>query len=190
MPVFTFMGENTSARAIQSAWNERNTNMKPVEEMNAMEVCAYLVAKTAGKEIDDAEILRLYDIHCAKLKKELAEKNHAQVSGITPAAMRLLENYDWPGNVRELRNTIEKMVVLSTGALLDVVDVPEQMQSTTAPLVDLSSSVTLGENEKAQILAVLKEVGGNRTRAAQVLGISRRTLYRKLDEYAKEGISV
>ena len=92
--------------------------------------------------------------------------------------------------MRELRNTIEKMVVLSTGALLDVVDVPEQMQSTTAPLVDLSSSVTLGENEKAQILAVLKEVGGNRTRAAQVLGISRRTLYRKLDEYAKEGISV
>ena len=45
-----------------------------------MEVCAYLVAKTAGKEIDDAEILRLYDIHCAKLKKELAEKNVGKVS--------------------------------------------------------------------------------------------------------------
>lgn len=80
MPVFTFAGENTAVRAIQSAWNERNTNMKPVEEMNAMEVCAYLVAKTAGKEIDDAEILRLYDIHCAKLKKELAEKNVGKVS--------------------------------------------------------------------------------------------------------------
>ena len=80
MPVFTFMGENTSVRAAQSAWNERNTNMKPVEEMNAMEVCAYLVAKTAGKEIDDAEIRRLYDIHCAKLKKELAEKNVGKVS--------------------------------------------------------------------------------------------------------------
>ena len=80
MPVFTFMGENTSVRAIQSAGNERNTNMKPVEEMNAMEVCAYLVAKTSGKEIDDAEIRRLYDIHCAKLKKELAEKNVGKVS--------------------------------------------------------------------------------------------------------------
>ena len=80
MPVFTFMGENTSVRAAQSAWNERNTDMKPVEEMNAMEVCAYLVAKTSGKEIDDAEIKRLYDIHCAKLKRELAEKNVGKVS--------------------------------------------------------------------------------------------------------------
>ena len=122
--------------------------------------------------------------------KELSEKNHVQVTGITPAAMKLFESYDWPGNVRELRNTIEKMVVLSTGALLDVADVPEQLKPAAAPNVSLSSSVTLGENEKAQILAVLKEVGGNRSRAAQVLGISRRTLYRKLDEYAKEGISV
>ena len=80
MPVFTFMGENTFIRAIQSAGNERKTNMKSVEEMNAMEVCAYLVAKTSGKEIDDAEIRRLYDIHCAKLKKELAEKNVGKVS--------------------------------------------------------------------------------------------------------------
>ena len=80
MPVFTFAGENMPVRAAQSAWNERNTNMKPVEEMNAMEVCAYLVAKTSGKEIDDAEIHRLYDIHCAKLKKELAEKNVGKVS--------------------------------------------------------------------------------------------------------------
>ena len=54
--------------------------MKPVEEMNAMEVCAYLVAKASRKEIDDAEIRRLYDIHCAKLKKELAEKNVGKVS--------------------------------------------------------------------------------------------------------------
>lgn len=122
--------------------------------------------------------------------KELSEKNHVQVTGITPAAMKLFESYDWPGNVRELRNTIEKMVVLSTGALLDVADVPEQLKPAAVPNVSLSSSVTLGENEKAQILAVLKEVGGNRSRAAQVLGISRRTLYRKLDEYAKEGISV
>ena len=80
MPVFTFMGENTSVRAIQSAGNERNTNMKPVEEMNAMEVCAYLVAMASRKEIGEDEIRRLYDIHCAKLKKELAEKNVGKVS--------------------------------------------------------------------------------------------------------------
>ncbi len=125
----------------------------------------------------------------ARFIHELAEKNHVAVTGITPAAMKLLEAYDWPGNVRELRNTIEKMVVLSVGGQLDVADVPETMQAPVkTPSVSLSSTVTLGENEKAQILAVLKDVGGNRSKAAQVLGISRRTLYRKLDEYAKEGI--
>ena len=80
MPVFTFAGENMPVHMVQFIRNERNTNMKPVEEMNAMEVCAYLVAKASKKEIDDAEIRRLYDIHCAKLKKELAEKNVGKVS--------------------------------------------------------------------------------------------------------------
>lgn len=67
-------------RAAQSARNERSMNMKPIEEMNAMEVCAYLVAKTSKRELGEDEIRRLYDIHCAKLKKELAEKNVGTVS--------------------------------------------------------------------------------------------------------------
>ena len=54
--------------------------MKPVEEMNAMEVCAYLVAKASRRELGKDEIRRLYDIHCAKLKKELAEKNVGKIS--------------------------------------------------------------------------------------------------------------
>ena len=54
--------------------------MKPVEEMNAMEVCEYLVAKASRKEISEDEIKHLYDIHCVKLKKELAEKNVGKVS--------------------------------------------------------------------------------------------------------------
>ena len=122
----------------------------------------------------------------ARFVKELAEKNGAAVTGISPAAMRLLEAYDWPGNVRELRNTVEKMVVLSPGGQLDVADVPDAMRATPAPAA-LSPTGTLGENERTQILAVLRDVGGNRSQAAKVLGISRRTLYRKLDEYATEG---
>lgn len=55
--------------------------MKPVEEMNAMEVCAYLVARASRKEIGEDEIRRLYGVHCAKLKKELAERNVGEVSG-------------------------------------------------------------------------------------------------------------
>lgn len=98
----------------------------------------------------------------------------------------LPEQYAWPGNVRELRNTIERMVVLSTNGTLDENDVPDALH--TAPAATpLSATVTLGENEKAQILAVLKECGGNRSEAARKLGISRRTIYRKLDEYAKDG---
>lgn len=124
----------------------------------------------------------------ARFVKELAEKDGVAVTGISPAAMKLLEAYDWPGNVRELRNTIEKMVVLSAGGVLDVADVPDPMRAPALPV--LSATGTLGENEKAQILAVLKEVGGNRTEAARKLGISRRTLYRKLDEYAREGAAV
>lgn len=146
--------------------------------------------------------LNVVDIHLPALKdrredipllvarfiKELAEKNHVNVTGITPAALKMLEAYEWPGNVRELRNTIEKMVVLSIGDVLDVADVPEQMQSAAVHAVPLSPSATLGENEKAQILAMLRKCDGNRSQAAKELGISRRTLYRKLDEYAKEGI--
>ena len=124
----------------------------------------------------------------ARFVKELAERNGAPVTGITPAAMKLLEAYDWPGNVRELRNTIEKMVVLSAGGQLDVGDIPDALRADVSLAPALSPTGTLGENERAQILAVLKDVGGNRSRAAQVLGISRRTLYRKLDEYAKAGI--
>ena len=122
----------------------------------------------------------------SRFLKEFSAANGGRVTGITPAAMKYLESWRWPGNVRELRNTVEKMVVLSSGGKLDVEDVPEQMRATgLAP--SISASGTLGETEKAKILATLKEAGGNRTRAAQMLGISRRTIYRKLDEYAAEG---
>ena len=71
---------------------------------------------------------------------------------------------------------------------LDVEDVPEHMRTITPSSADQPLPAgTLGETEKAKILSVLEQVNGNRSRAAQVLGISRRTLYRKLDEYAKEG---
>jgi len=117
---------------------------------------------------------------------EFSAANGNRVTGITPAAMKLLEAYSWPGNVRELRNTMEKMVILSSGSELDVADVPDEMR-TGGGFTFSSASGTLGETEKARILAGLKEANGNRSRAAQILGISRRTLYRKLDEYLKEG---
>ncbi len=122
---------------------------------------------------------------------EFSAANGNRVTGITPAAMKILESYDWPGNVRELRNAVERMVVLSPGGQIDVGDVPDFSRTPSlspAPALQILPAGTLEETEKARILAALEQVHGNRSRAAQVLGISRRTLYRKLDEYAKEGI--
>ena len=77
------------------------------------------------------------------------------------------------------------MVVFSSGGELDIEDVPEEKRVAHVPFIPAGG--TLGEAEKVRILAGLREAGGNRSRAAQILGISRRTLYRKLDEYLKEG---
>lgn len=117
---------------------------------------------------------------------EFAAANGNRVTGITPAAMTLLESYDWPGNVRELRNAVERMVVLSPGGQLDVADVPDHIRTPAAPIPSVLPTGTLEATEKAKILAVLEQAGGNHSRAAQLLGISRRTLYRKLDKYATE----
>jgi DNA-binding NtrC family response regulator len=120
--------------------------------------------------------------------KEYAERNGKKLEGITPEALAVLTRYAWPGNVRELRNTMEKMVVLSQAGRLDVNDVPlnireaikhVESQVAEAMLVDGS----LADTEKQKILAVLKKNNENRTRAAEELGISRRTLHRKLREY-------
>lgn len=125
----------------------------------------------------------------SRFLREFSEKNGNRVSGITPAAMKLLEAWRWPGNVRELRNTMEKMVVLSSGGMIDVDDIPEQIRI-SAPVPTLAATGTLGETEKAKIMATLREAGGNRTLAAKMLGISRRTIYRKLDEYLAEGETI
>ena len=100
---------------------------------------------------------------------------------ISPDAMKMLEAYSWPGNVRELRNAVENMCVLSTSGEISVGDIPENIARGGGTAA--SASGTLDDVEKAQILAMLDEVGGNRTEAAKRLGISRRTIYRKLEEY-------
>ncbi len=117
---------------------------------------------------------------------EFSAANGGKVTGITPEAMKLLEAWRWPGNVRELRNTVEKMVVLSAGGRLDVEDVPDALQK-AGRATSFQASGTLSETEKAQILATLKATGGNRTLAAKKLGISRRTIYRKLGAYEAAG---
>ena len=145
----------------------------------------------AGKFREDLYYrLNVIDIHLPALKDRagdvplLVNRFLKEFGGksVSPDAMRLLEAYSWPGNVRELRNAVEKMCVLSPTGELVVDDVPDDMKRTAGAL-PIPSAGTLEETEKAKILAVLDEVGGNLTKAAQRLGIARRTIYRKLERY-------
>ena len=129
--------------------------------------------------------------------KELARQHGVAVTGIEPAALKALEDYPWPGNVRQLRNVVEKMTVLATGPKITLDDVPLEITergersataTTPAPATATKASaapspMTLAETEKREILAALEKCRGNKSRAADLLGISRRTLHRKLNEW-------
>lgn len=116
------------------------------------------------------------------------EKNRKQLNDISGKAMDLLMRYDWPGNIRELENCVERAVILARGEIIAPADLPPAIQALTSSDrevqgLDLPSGISLQEVEKALILKTLEDTGGNRTRAAEILGINRRTLQNKLKEY-------
>jgi two-component system response regulator HydG len=118
----------------------------------------------------------------------LASEHGRAVRGITPEARALLVRYDWPGNVRELRNALETMVLLTRHDVLDVDDVPEHIQRATGQPGKASGHYELAgrplaEVERDLIESTLKLTEGNRQKAAKLIGIGERTLYRKLNEY-------
>ncbi len=119
---------------------------------------------------------------------EAASQTGSAVTGITDSALAILSNFDWPGNIRQLRNCIRAMVVMTEADILDVADIPPEIHSpiqipgTTATKADLSG-LSLGELEKQAIIDTLKKTGDNREKAAKILGIGERTLYRKIKEY-------
>jgi DNA-binding NtrC family response regulator len=117
-----------------------------------------------------------------KFIAEFSAEGKGSAKSISPEALEILEKYDWPGNVRQLKNAIEKMMVLSSGDTLTIEDVPSEIASNKA--TTFSQASTLADVEKAQILAALEAAGNNRTTAAASLGISRRTLHRKLKEWS------
>jgi len=118
--------------------------------------------------------------------KRANEEHGKQVEGITPEAVRRLTSYHWEGNVRQLQNTISAMVVLAENATLDVGDIPDPIRGSTEIVPVGKTGLagrTLEEIERVAITETLKLTQGNRERAAKVLGIGARTLYRKLKEY-------
>ncbi|HEY8240150.1 MAG TPA: sigma-54 dependent transcriptional regulator, partial [Kiritimatiellia bacterium] len=116
--------------------------------------------------------------------RHFAKENNKEIEGLTPEAVDQLASYAWPGNVRELRNTLERMIVMARGNRLTVRDLPAGIrEQATGSTASAGGGLSLEQTEKQLIQRALKVHGGNRTKAASDLGISRRTLHRKLNEY-------
>jgi DNA-binding NtrC family response regulator len=120
---------------------------------------------------------------------ELAAEREAAIKALSSDALDAVMVYDWPGNVRELQNALEHAVVLSKGTLIEPGALPERItRRRREPLVAERSSPnpSLEVIERAYIMWVLQAEGGNKTRAAEVLGIDPSTLYRKLSRYEEQ----
>ncbi len=102
------------------------------------------------------------------------------VPRFSDAALRVLKGYDWPGNVRELENVVQRLVVMSEGDTIDVPDLPSLMRFRVSPKEGFSR--TLAEIEREYILNVLQSVNNNKSRAAEILGITRKTLREKIKQ--------
>ncbi|MCK4283070.1 MAG: sigma-54-dependent Fis family transcriptional regulator [Candidatus Brocadiae bacterium] len=120
--------------------------------------------------------------------RELSETHGRSVHGMSAAARMMLFRHHWPGNVRELRNCIEHMVVATTDEILGEDDLPEYLLDQTGKAPDQATLTSLAgqpleEVEKRHIAHTLDLVDGNREKAAQLLGIGERTLYRKIGRF-------
>jgi two-component system response regulator HydG len=119
--------------------------------------------------------------------KKIAGRTAKPVQGISGPAARLLMDYDWPGNVRELENCMERAVALCRLDEITVDDLPAKIQEHQSSKIVITTEspgelITLDEMERRYVRQVLNAVGGNKTHAARILGIDRRSLYRRLEE--------
>lgn len=114
---------------------------------------------------------------------EISADTGRPVTDIDAAALDMMMNYSWPGNVRELRNTLEGIIVLSMKRLIEPGDLPAHISDHTESQAIIQPGMTMAEIEKEAIRRTLQHTGGNRTHAADILGISVRTLQRKIKEY-------
>ncbi len=120
---------------------------------------------------------------------EFNARNQRSISGVTPRVMQVFERYEWPGNVRELRNVIERATIVAQGRVVDVQDLPPLADLSPGPQppaaaagAGLTPGITVDEAERRLIELTLEHTNGNRTRAAEMLGISLKTLHNKLNK--------
>jgi DNA-binding NtrC family response regulator len=131
------------------------------------------------------------------LLKDMNRKHARTVRAAGEAVMALFQNHSWPGNVRELRNTLERAVIVCDAAVIEPRHLPPGFGTVTAPSVlndanaiRVGVGTTVGDAEKQLILKTLESTHNNKTRAAEILGISLKTLHNKLKEYGAQGVAV
>jgi DNA-binding NtrC family response regulator len=124
------------------------------------------------------------------LLADMNAKHGRRVAGVSDAVLNVFQNYSWPGNVREVRNTLERAVIVCDGAVVETKHLPpgfgqSSLRTSTedADTVRLGVGTTVEEAERLLILKTLESTSNNKTRAAEILGISLKTLHNKLKEY-------
>jgi DNA-binding NtrC family response regulator len=129
------------------------------------------------------------------LLSEMSAKHNRKTVAVSEAVQNLFNNYAWPGNVRELRNTIERAVIVCDGGMIETKHLPPGFGHTTLrtaahdpDAIRLGVGTTVGEAEKMLILKTLESTSNNKTRAAEILGISLKTLHNKLKEYGSSTV--
>ena len=193
-----FLGERTFERVGSNKTHTADVRLITATNKNLAEQVK------AGKFREDLFFrLRVVEIHLPPLReragdvpllaqnflREFAGENGKKVNEFTAEALQVLMNYAWPGNVRELRTAIEHAVVLCRGEKITARDLPASLRTEGPAETQLlqQNALTVKEAEKQLIERALKDTGGNRTLAAQKIGMSRRTFHRKLHAYHLEG---
>jgi len=194
-----FLGERTFERVGSNKTLTADVRLVAATNKNLEELVK------AGKFRDDLFFrLRVVEIELPPLRertgdipllaqsflREFAKENGKAVNDYTADALEALMNFSWPGNVRELRTAIEHAVVLCRGERIALRDLPPSVRregSAGGANLFQGKDLTVKDAEKQLVMRALKETDGNRTRAAQKIGMSRRTFHRKLHEYHLEG---
>jgi DNA-binding NtrC family response regulator len=165
------------------------TNIDPVEAVKAgklredlyyrLNVFAFRLP-TLRERRDDLPLLVQAFIN------EFNGRNQKNIAGVDQQAMRMLEHYGWPGNVRELRNVIERATILAPGPFIEAKHLPpvlaEEPPPEHQPQLALAPGTTVEEAERRLIMMTLAHTRDNKTRAAEILGISLKTLHNKLNK--------
>ena len=148
-----------------------------------------------GKAVPQRPALREHKEDIRDLVKqllaEMSQKHDRKVADVSEAVLNLFQSYSWPGNVRELRNTLERAVIVCEGGLIETKHLPPGFGQSTRPVVhdpdalQVGVGTTVEEAERLLILKTLQSTNNNKTRAAEILGISLKTLHNKLKEYGR-----